>query len=41
MSIKRLCVRISNCSRESLYLCGERITVYNVRSVGKGIGPEI
>jgi hypothetical protein len=26
MSISRLCVRISKCSRESLYLCGERMT---------------
>src|SRR5699024_12810535 len=41
ISIKRLCVRISNCSRESLYLCGERITVYTERSVGNGIGPTV
>ncbi len=27
MSINRLCVSIWKCSRESLYLCGERITV--------------
>ena len=40
MSIKRLCVRISNCSRESLYLCVARITVNNERSVGNGIGPD-
>ena len=26
MSISRLWVRISKCSRESLYLCGERMT---------------
>ena len=26
MSIRRLCVRISNCSRESLSTCGQRIT---------------
>src|SRR5690606_9558170 len=26
MSISRLCVRISKCSRESLYLCGDRMT---------------
>jgi hypothetical protein len=26
MSMRRLCVRISKCSRESLYLCGERMT---------------
>src|SRR5439155_10408626 len=26
MPIRRLCVRISNCSRDSLSMCGERIT---------------
>src|SRR6266480_1876771 len=26
MSIRRLCARVSNCSRESLSMCGERIT---------------
>jgi hypothetical protein len=41
MSIRRLCVRISNCSRESLYLCVARMIVYRLRSVGNGIGPEI
>ncbi|EFM50013.1 hypothetical protein HMPREF0299_6005 [Corynebacterium matruchotii ATCC 14266] len=39
MSIKRLCVRISKCSRESLYLWGERITAYTFFSVGSGTGP--
>src|SRR5215472_13463320 len=39
MSIRRLCVRISKCSRESLYLCGERITQYTFFSVGSGTGP--
>src|SRR5205823_13681560 len=39
MSISRLCVRISKCSRESLYLCGERITQYTFFSVGSGTGP--
>ena len=27
MSIRRLWIRISKCSRESLSLCGERMTV--------------
>src|SRR5699024_488622 len=40
MSIKRLCVRISNCSRESLYLCTARNTVKTFLSVGNGIGPD-
>ncbi len=39
MSISRLCVRISKCSRESLYLCGDRITQYTFFSVGSGTGP--
>src|SRR6202041_3579686 len=39
MSIRRLCVRISKCSRESLYLCGERMTQYTFFSVGSGTGP--
>src|SRR5689334_17447201 len=39
MSISRLCVRISKCSRESLYLCGERMTQYTFFSVGNGTGP--
>src|SRR6266540_2176572 len=40
MSINRLWVRISKCSRESLSLCGERTTQYTERSVGRGTGPE-
>ena len=36
-----LYVLISNCSRESLYLCGERRIVMISLSVGRGIGPEI
>src|SRR5947207_1673672 len=40
MSIRRLCVRISKCSRESLSLKGERITQYTFFSVGSGTGPE-
>src|SRR5487761_1861112 len=39
MSISRLCVRISKCSRESLYLCGDRMTQYTFFSVGSGTGP--
>src|SRR5205809_5250691 len=39
MSMSRLCVRISKCSRLSLYLCGERITQYTFFSVGSGTGP--
>src|SRR6185312_2618325 len=39
MSISRLCVRISKCSRESLSLNGERITQYTFFSVGSGTGP--
>src|SRR5262249_42751050 len=39
MSIRRLCVRISKCSRESLYLCGERMTQKRLISVGSGTGP--
>src|SRR3712207_8167731 len=39
MSINRLWVRISKCSRLSLYLCGERITQYTFFSVGSGTGP--
>src|SRR6476619_3685425 len=41
MSIRRLGVRISNASLESLSLNGERITVYTFRSVGSGTGPVI
>ncbi len=40
MSIRRLCVRISKCSRESLSLNGERITQYTFFSVGSGTGPD-
>src|SRR3954469_20597838 len=40
MSISRLCVRISKCSRESLSLNGERITQYTFFSVGRGTGPD-
>src|SRR3954462_5960196 len=40
MSISRLCVRISKCSRESLSLKGLRITTYTFFSVGSGTGPE-
>src|SRR5262249_50437513 len=40
MSISRLWVRISKCSRESLSLNGERITQYTFFSVGSGTGPE-
>src|SRR3954451_2897544 len=40
MSIRRLCVRISKCSWESLSLKGERITAYTFFSVGRGTGPE-
>ena len=40
MSITLLCVLISNCSLESLSLCGERITVTTSFLVGNGIGPE-
>src|SRR6476620_10414571 len=39
MSIRRLWVRISKCSRLSLYLCGERITQITFFSVGRGTGP--
>ena len=39
ISMMRLCVRISNCSRESLSMNGERITVNFLICVGRGIGP--
>src|SRR5205814_6995959 len=39
MSIRRLCVRTSKCSRESLSLKGLRITQYTFFSVGRGTGP--
>src|SRR5581483_3970755 len=41
MSSSRLCVRISNCSRDFLSTCGERSTVYLFFIVGSGIGPAI
>src|SRR5689334_18301289 len=39
MSSSRLCVRISNCSRLFLSICGERLTVNFSIRVGSGIGP--
>src|SRR5262249_24918120 len=39
MSSRRLCVRISNCSRDFLSTCGERLTVTRSLWVGNGIGP--
>src|SRR5215207_7630386 len=39
MSIRRLCVRISNCSRDFLSTWGERRTVHLFLEVGSGIGP--
>src|SRR6478672_1560677 len=39
MSMRRLCVRISKCSRLSLYLCGDRMTQNTFFSVGSGTGP--
>src|SRR5213079_869073 len=39
MSSRRLCVRISNCSRLFLSMCGERLTVKRSIRVGNGIGP--
>src|SRR5204863_5738432 len=39
MSSSRLCVRISNCSRDFLSTCGERSTVHLFFTVGSGIGP--
>src|SRR5690349_2676488 len=41
MSISRLCVRTSKCSRLSLSLNGLRITQYTFFSVGRGTGPVI
>src|SRR5207248_7809456 len=41
MSSSRLCVRISNCSRDFLSTCGERSTQYLFFIVGNGIGPAI
>ncbi len=40
MSIRRLWARVSNCSLDFLSTCGDRSTVYTVRFVGNGIGPE-
>src|SRR3954447_10208205 len=40
MSIRRLCVRISKCSWESLSLKGDLTTAYTFFSVGSGTGPE-
>jgi hypothetical protein len=39
MSSTRLCVRISNCSRDFLSMCGERRTVNFSSLVGSGMGP--
>src|SRR3954468_11690259 len=41
MSMRRLCVRTSKCSRESLSLNGPRITQETFFSVGRGTGPVI
>src|SRR3990167_7450895 len=38
-SINRLCVRISNCSRDDLSIKDERFTVNFAISVGRGTGP--
>src|SRR5258707_5363361 len=40
MSIRRLCVRISKCSWESLSLKGDFTTAYTFFSVGRGTGPD-
>jgi hypothetical protein len=39
MSSTRLWVRISNCSRDFLSTCGERLTVKRSILVGSGMGP--
>src|SRR5262249_362604 len=39
MSMSRLWVRISNCSRDFRSMCGLRRTVYRSMRVGSGIGP--
>lgn len=39
ISISRLCVRISNCSRDFLSTCGLLNTVYRSTRVGSGTGP--
>src|SRR5262249_14413574 len=41
MSISRLWMRISNCSRDFLSTCGLRSTVYTVLRVGSGTGPDV
>ena len=41
MSMRRLCTRISYCSRAFLCTKLERFTVYLWTSVGKGVGPAI
>jgi hypothetical protein len=41
ISIKRLCTRISNCSRASLWTNVERLTVYFRISLGSGTGPRM
>src|SRR4029079_17650882 len=41
MSSSRLWVRISNCSRDFLSVCGDRSTQYLLILVGSGIGPAI
>ena len=40
MSMRRLCVRLSNCSMDFLSTCGERLTVSFSILVGSGTGPE-
>jgi len=40
MSISLWCVLVSNCSRESLFTCGDLKTVYLRILVGKGTGPD-
>ena len=40
MSRRRLCVRISNCSRLFLSICGDRKTVKRLIEDGRGIGPQ-
>src|SRR2546428_600114 len=40
MSMSRLCVFSSNCSRLFLSMCGLRSTVHSCRLVGSGMGPE-
>ena len=40
MSISRLCVRSSKCSREFLSMCGPRMTQKRLIAVGSGTGPE-